>query len=167
MMPQKGFLTLDSAISLAVMTLLSVTLLTLFYPKINVFLTTQDIKQAVQNVKRSALNSYRHDMLTSRCFSRPSHTSLPTLLNQDSALKRSLEGRLWSLRFQFVMTHSPYPHPIRLDVTVVFPTQKALHRVIGSLTPDAHTATTLTFRYPVTQDVSHYEQFDGTTGCLH
>lgn len=163
----KGMALISSLISVSAMIGLTAVLLAFIYPIARNYNDSADINNAAQAIHHSALSNYRLDVLKTRCFHSPNLTTLNDLIAYDSTLEPLVLYRNWQYSFDYKVNITPYPHPIRLDVTVTFDSKDELNNVIQYLTPTTSTDQSFTFSYPVTKTVSNYEQFDRSTGCIH
>lgn len=150
-----------------VMVGLTTLLLSVFYPIARNYSDSADINEAVRSIHHSALSNYKLEVLKTRCFHEPTLTTLADLVAYNPTIKPLVLDRKWQFTFDYQINNTPYPHPIRLDVSVLFDSSDELNNVFQYLTPQTSTDQVMTFSYPVTSKVSNYEQFDRSTGCIH
>lgn len=163
----KGMAILSLIASISFMIGLTAILLAHIYPVARNYSESADINNAVQAIRHSSLSNYRFDVLKTRCFHDPKVTTLNDLIAYDSTLEPLVLYRDWQYSFDYEVKNTPYPHPIRLDVTVTFNSKDKLNNVIQYLNPTTSNTQSITFSYPVTKSVSNYEQFDRSAGCIH
>lgn len=152
---------------MATMIGLTVLMLSTVSPIARHYMASMDIKEAVRDIHHTVISNYQLEVLKTRCFHAPTIKTMDDLIKYNPDLAKSISDRGWIFTYQYQTSIKPYPHPIRLDINVIFDNQEQLNDVDGYLKPSYSSNQTLTFSYPVTKIVSDNEQFDPSKGCIH
>jgi hypothetical protein len=158
---QRGFLTLDTAITLGVTLLIGSLFLGTLIPTLSSYQDSVAISQHVETLTQAAKTAYKHDTLTRRCLSSTRQVSIAGLL-RDKQLKAG-DYQQYTVSFSFM--HHPYPVPKHVKVTVTFANTHDKNRVSRYLDYQAETDTSLTFITPINPPLYGFEYLDPATGC--
>ncbi|PSU44790.1 hypothetical protein C9J12_25675 [Photobacterium frigidiphilum] len=161
MQRQRGFLTLESALTLGAYLLFGTLFLGTLITTLMRYQESVAISQQVKTLAQAATTAYRLDTLKRRCLSSNRQTSTTDLVTQQLLSTGDYSRYQVSYRF----THQPYTYPNQVVTTVTFVSKNDKNAVSRYLNASKETDLSLTFTTPINRSRIGIEYLNAQTGC--